>query len=104
MTGEPELSLQRIIGVAHGAGSHHAPLYLPAQVVPDNGQGIFLDGDMVEVGVVITAAAAVAVDAAMGTAPVEIHIIIGAEPPPAPGTGDNGLCGNGLHGRTSFCL
>ena len=80
MAGELELLLKGVIGVAHGAHGDEGRLRLPGQVVPEQAQGVRLGFYPVEVRILVAGAAAVAVETAVATAPVEIHGVVGAEP------------------------
>ena len=96
-------ALERVVRVAHRAGGDYARLRFAPQVVANDAQRVLLGADGVEIVVAIAFRAAVAVDAAVGAAAVDIHIVARAEPARAVwGAGDDGLCRYGLHGRTAF--
>ena len=94
VAGQLQIFFQGVVGVAHGAGAYYCWSYaapqvaadgvqgvcLAPQVVAEDFQGVFFYFDRVEVRVLKAAAPAVAVDATMGAAPVEVHIIVKAEP------------------------
>src|SRR5699024_9685888 len=69
-----------VVRVAHGAQPHEAGAHLPRQLVPQQGQGVLLGPHPAEVPDAVAVAAAVAVDTAVGTAPVQVHRVVGAEP------------------------
>ncbi len=74
LPGKPQLLLAVHIRIAHGAGSDHAFFSLGAQSPLQKLRGIFLHLNILK-GVIhlIAFAAAVTVDAAMSTAPIQIH-------------------------------
>lgn len=75
--GHPEVFFQGDIGIRHGTCADHAALLFGQQRLFQQFQGIFLDLDIFK-GVIhlIASAAGIAVDAAVGTAPVQIHTIV----------------------------
>ena len=93
-------ALERVVRVAHRAGGHHARPGLAAQVVADDAQRVLLGVHGVKIVVAVTFRAAVAVDAAVRAAAVDIHIIARTEPACAVfGVCDNGFRRDGLHER-----
>ncbi len=72
--------LKGIVWIAHGAGTHNAGSDLAAKLVPQDRQAVFLCSNSVEILDLVAVAAAVAVYAAMTAAPIEVDIIVAAEP------------------------
>ena len=91
--GEQEFFFQGHIGVAHGAGSYHAFFTLPLEGFFQKFKGIFFYSHIFKQVVnVVTAAPGIAVNAAVGAAPVQVHSVL---------RGKNTFCLNIMHGLTS---
>ena len=91
--GEQEFFFQRHIGVAHGAGSYHALFTLPFEGVFQKFKGVFFYSHIFKPVVnVVTVAPGIAVNAAVGAAPVQVHSVL---------RGKNAFCLNIMHGLTS---
>ena len=96
-------ALERIVRITHCAGGDHARACFAAQVVADDAQRVLLGADCVKIIVAVAFRPAVAINAAMAAAAVDVHIIACAEPVcGAFGIGDNGFGGKHLHSGSSF--
>ena len=98
---QPLGALVRIIRIAHRAGADNAGVLLAAQLVPQQQERVLLGVNMVEIVVAVALRAAVAVNAAVRAAAVQIHVPVRAEPVlraflPC----QQRFCGDGVHGRT----
>ena len=77
-----KLHLQRNIGVSHGSRVDHAFLPLAPQGMFQQFDGILLDLDILEVVLhMVAPASGIAVDTPVGTAPVQIHSVLGGQNP-----------------------
>jgi len=94
-----QLALIGVIGVAHRTRAHNAGLHLAPQVVAHNLKRVLLDAHLVKMINPVAIRPAVAIDAAMATAAVKIHIVIRAEPFAAFCACDNGFGGHRFNGR-----
>ena len=76
--GQLELGFERQIRVGHRAGGDHAGTPLSAQFGLKQDRGVGFDLDILEIMQhLVTAAAAVAVDTAVGASAVEVHPFCG---------------------------
>ena len=82
MPGKKQFLFIGIVRITHGSRGHDSSLYLAAQIVPDDPKRVLLSHDLVKFLDSIALGAAVAVDAAMAAALIDIHIIISAKPFP----------------------
>ena len=88
--GEQEFFFQRHVRVAHGAGSDHAFFPFAFQGGFEQLKGVFFYGDVLELVVdMVTAAPRIAVNAAVGASPVQVHAVVCRE---------NVFCLNEMHG------
>ena len=104
VAGEEQLFLKGIIGVAHGAHTDEGRADLPGQLVPEQGQRVRLGSHPVKVRDAVAVAAAVAVEAAVVAAPVQVHSVVGAEPGGGPVPDQDVFGGDIVHGAPSRAL
>ena len=78
--GYSELALERIVRVRHRPDAHNAFASARAQLAVQDGERIELHPHLVEVLDAVAIAAAVAVDAAVRAPPVQVHVVVDAEP------------------------
>ena len=104
VVGEEQPFLKGIIGVAHGAHTDEGWADLPGQLVPEQTQRVRLGSHPVEVRNVVAVASAVAVEAAVTAAPVQVHGVVGPEPGGGPVPDQNVLGGDIFHGAPSRLL
>lgn len=74
------LLLKGIVRVAHRTRTHNACPDLAAKLVAENLQTVFLSADSLKILDLVAVASAVAVYAAVAAAPIEVDIIVAAEP------------------------
>ena len=80
LAGEPELCLQREVRVAHRAGADHGWFAATGELSVENLRRIALDFNVFKVALkLIAVATTIAVDAAVRTAPIEVHAAFGGQ-------------------------